>query len=273
MSGKLYIVGTPIGNLQDMTFRAVATLKDVDAIGCEDTRHSLTLLNFYEIKKPLFACHQHNEKESVSKISAMLDEGKNVAIITDAGMPSISDPGAIIVGDLFASGYDIEVVPSATAFASAMALSGICQPVFTFVGFLPEKQKDRQVLLEQFENVKTSLIFYCSPYDINKDCKFLAKTLGNRKAHIIKEITKIHERHEICYLENCEIENPKGEYVVIVEASEDCGKIVKSELPIVQQVEQAINSGLTKKDAIKKVARDNGVPKDDVYKVTLDILK
>lgn len=271
MRGILYIVGTPIGNLQDMTFRAVETLKSVDAIACEDTRHSVVLLNHYEIKKPLFACHKFNERESVEKIASQLDDGKNIALITDAGMPCISDPGSIVVAELFQRGYDIQVVPSATAFASAYALSGIVKPIFTFVGFLPEKQKDRQGLVEHFKAVRTSLIFYTSPYDINKDCKFLAKILGNRKVHIVKEITKIHESHTACCLAEVDIENPRGEYVLIVEYDDTQEESMKSTLPLAEQVKIAIDGGLAKKDAIKKVAKDNNLPKDDVYKVALDI--
>lgn len=170
---KLFLVGTPIGNLGDISMRALDTLREVDAIACEDTRHSLKLLNYYDIKKPLFACHKFNEKESVDKIFAMLSQGKDVALITDAGMPAVSDPGAIVVEGLRQRGADISVIPGPTAVTSAMALSGICQPVFTFIGFLPQKSKDRDALVLPFKDLTTSLVFYSSPYDLNKDIAYL----------------------------------------------------------------------------------------------------
>lgn len=143
---QLFLVGTPIGNLKDISIRALETLKSVDVIACEDTRHSLKLLNHYEIKKPLFACHKFNERESAEKIYALICEGKDVALITDAGMPAISDPGAIVVNALIEKGVQITTVPGATALTSAMALSGICQPIFTFIGFLPPKNKDLSLI-------------------------------------------------------------------------------------------------------------------------------
>ncbi len=269
MQGIVYLVGTPIGNLGDMTFRAVETLEKVDIIACEDTRHSLALLNYYEIKKPLISCHQHNEKQSVDRLASLLEEGKNIAIITDAGMPAISDPGAIVVNELFERGYNIQVVPSATAVTSAMALSGIVHPIWTFIGFLPTKTKDKTTLVQPFVNVPTSLVFYCSPHAINKDLQFLATILSDRKVHIIKEITKMHERHEIYDLQNCQIEEPRGEYVVIVEAGEQQKQ--ESNMTINEQVRLLMQQGLDKKNAIKQVAKDNNLAKDDVYKQALDI--
>ncbi|MEG1535770.1 MAG: 16S rRNA (cytidine(1402)-2'-O)-methyltransferase [Clostridia bacterium] len=267
MKGTLYLVGTPIGNLADITLRALETLKSVDAIACEDTRHSLGMLNFYEIKKPLFACHQHNERETCSKIAHMLDDGQNIALITDAGMPAISDPGAVVVNFLFEQGYKVEVIPGATAVASAMALSGICQPIWTFVGFLPSKIKDKKALLESFANVKTALVIYSSPHDINKDCEALFKVLGERKVHIVKEITKIHERHEIYNLGECHIDEPKGEYVIIVEQNQQEAQQAEP-LPLEEQLQILLDGGMEKKEAIKKVAKDNNVPKDVVYKLS-----
>lgn len=269
MSGILYLVGTPIGNLKDMTYRAVEVLNSVDAIACEDTRHSLILLNNYSIKKQLLACHQHNERESAEKIALMLDDNKNVALITDAGMPAISDPGAVVVDILFNRGYNIQVVPGASAVVSAMALSGICHKVWSFIGFLPSKTKDRQALLDNLKNLDSSLVFYCSPYDINKDTKFLYKALGERKVHIIKEITKMHERHEIFDLSDCEIENPKGEYVVIVEKPLVVELQKADDISLQDQINNALGAGMSKMQAIKYVAKQNGLRKDEVYKLTI----
>ena len=265
---KLYLVGTPIGNLSDITLRALETLKSVDAIACEDTRHSLKLLNYYEIKKPLFACHKFNEKQSVDKIYAMLEEGKDVALITDAGMPCISDPGAILVNGLLEKGVEISVIPGATALTSAMALSGICQPTFTFIGFLPDKNKDRDALLSQFKNARTSLVLYSSPYDLNKDIQYLHGFLGERKLHIVREITKIHEEHIVTTLAEGVQESPKGEYVLIVECAEQ--EETAPQGSIEEQLDELLKSGVDKKTAIKQVAKANGLSKDEVYKIAID---
>lgn len=266
---KLYLVGTPIGNLSDITLRALDTLKSVDAIACEDTRHSLKLLNYYGIKKPLFACHKFNEKQSVEKIYAMIEEGKDVALITDAGMPCISDPGAIVVNELLEKGAEISVIPGATALVSAMALSGICQPVFSFIGFLPDKNKDREALLASFKRVKTSLVFYSSPYNVNKDIEYLYSFLGDRKLHIVREITKIHEEHIITTLAEGIQEIPKGEYVLIVECADDIEQ--KPQGSIEEQLEELIKSGVDKKTAIKQVAKANGLSKDEVYQIAITL--
>ncbi len=267
---KLYLVGTPIGNLGDISLRAIDTLKSVDAIACEDTRHSLGLLNYYEISKPLFSCHKYNEKESVDKIEGYLNSGRSVALITDAGMPCISDPGAVVVQGLQEKGCEIEVVPGPTAVASAMALSGIVRPIWTFVGFLPAKNKERQALLADLAKYNSALVFYSSPYDINKDLDSLNKAFGDRVVHIVKEITKMHESHSVGVLGEINIDNPKGEYVVIVEHP----PIVEQSAPsgsIEEQLQTKLDEGMDKKSAIKQVAKDNKLTKDEVYKVALDM--
>lgn len=268
---KLYLVGTPIGNLGDITLRALEVLKSADVIACEDTRHSLKLLNFYEIKKPLIACHKFNERESVDKICALIESGKDVALITDAGMPCISDPGAILVNGLIDRGIEISVIPGATALTGAIALSGICQPVFTFIGFLPPKNKDRLALLTPFKSVKTSLVFYSSPYDLNKDIEYLYSLLGERKLHIVRELTKIHEEHIITTLSQGTQDSPKGEYVLIVECGED--KEEKPTQSIEEQLCNLLEKGVDKKDAVKQVAKSNSLTKDEVYKVALTLKK
>lgn len=265
----LYLVGTPIGNLQDMTFRAVEILKSVDIIACEDTRHSLGLLNYFEIKKQLIACHKYNEKESIDRIASFLDEGKDVALITDAGMPAISDPGAILVNELSKRGYNISVIPGPTALTSAVALSGLINPVFTFLGFLPEKKKEREALLLEYKNIQTNLVIYSSPYDLNKNIKFLYEVLGDRDVNIVKEITKIHESIYKTKLSKASFDDPKGEYVLIVEPGEKL--IEKNSLSIKEQLIEKIKLGLDKKEAIKQVAKENNLPKDAVYKEALDI--
>ena len=266
---KLYLVGTPIGNLGDITLRAIETLKSVDVIACEDTRHSLKLLNFYQIKKQLITCHKFNERESADKICALIESGKDVALITDAGMPCISDPGALLVGELISRGIEINVVPGATALTSAIALSGISQPIFTFIGFLPAKNKDRLALLTPFKSVRTSLVFYSSPYDLNKDIDYLYSVFGERKLHIVRELTKIHEEHIITTLSQGKQDEARGEYVLIVECGEEIEE--KQIGSIEQQLTQILESGIDKKDAIKQVAKANSLTKDEVYKVALKI--
>lgn len=266
----LYLVGTPIGNLQDMTLRAIETLKSVDLIACEDTRHSLGLLNYFEIKKPLITCHKFNEKESVEKISKYLDEDKDVALITDAGMPAISDPGAILVNELKNKGYSVSVIPGPTALTSAIALSGLLNPVFTFLGFLPDKKKDKDALIVPYKNINTNLVIYSSPYDLNKNIDYLLKTLGDRYINIVKEITKIHEKAIRCKLSSAEIEEAKGEYVIIIEPN-DQQKKEENSLSIKEQLMQKLDQGLDKKEAIKQVAKENNLPKDVVYKEALQL--
>lgn len=269
MSGKLFIVGTPIGNLGDITFRAVETLKSVDMIACEDTRHSGILLAKLEIKKPLISYYLHKERQAGEKIINLLLEGKNIALITDAGMPCISDPGAILVEMAFENGIECSVVPGPTAVTSAMALSGITRKGFCFLGFLPEKNKDKDNLLMPYRDIDIQLVFYCSPHNINDDLTYLYSIFGKRNVVVVKEITKMFERVEKGVLGELQIEEPKGEYVVIVE-----GKDMKSnlcELSVKEHLLANIEKGLSKKDAIKQTAQERGVAKDVVYKVALEL--
>lgn len=266
---KLYLVGTPIGNLGDITLRAIDTLKSVDVIACEDTRHSMGLLNYYDIKSKLIACHKFNEKESIEKIDCYLSDNKSVALITDAGMPAISDPGAILVDGLKNRGHEIEVIPGPTAVTSAIALSGILTPVFTFIGFLPTKNKDKDALISSFKNVPSALVIYSSPYDINKDLKYLNGILGNRDVYVVKELTKIHESCVKMELQDAEIQDPKGEYVLIVDKGADI--VDEPQGTIEEQLKELISQGIDKKEAIKMVAKNNKLPKDEVYKIAIEI--
>lgn len=263
--GKLYIVGTPIGNLKDITLRALETLKEVDVIACEDTRHTLGLLTHYEIKKPLISYYKPKEREGAEKILRNLSEGKSVALVTDAGMPCISDPGSLLVKEAREAGYDVVSVPGPTAVTTAVALSGILEPVFVFIGFIPSKKKDKTALLSQYKAVKASLVFYCSPHDIKDDLKCFYEALGARKVSVIRELTKVYESVEEGTLGEFEIEEARGEYVVIVHAPEEVGE-TKPEGSIEEQVNALIAAGASKKDAIKQIAKQNGLPKDEVYK-------
>lgn len=264
--GTLYIVGTPIGNLGDITLRAIETLKSVDFIACEDTRHSLKLLNYYEIKKPMLACHMHNEIQAAAKIIGLLSSGKNVAYISDAGMPCISDPGAELVAKARANDADICIIPGATAVTSAMALSGITRRGFCFLGFLPEKKLLPQ-LLEPYRNIDIQLVFYSAPHDINNDLSALYKFFGGRNAYVVKEITKMHESVQIGKLGEITVDNPRGEYVIIIE-----GQDTVIQFPESVEEHYAMNFAKLKdkKEAIKATAKERGVPKDSVYKIIIE---
>lgn len=268
MTGKCFLVATPIGNMKDITLRALETLKEVDVIACEDTRHTLGLLNRYEIKKPLISYHQHKEREGAEQIIALLNEGKNVALVSDAGMPCISDPGSILVQTLRERNMEITVIPGASALTSAVALSGI-EGAFTFLGFLGDKNKDRLDKIKPFIDTPTALVIYCSPHDLTKTLSFLSETLGERKIHIIKEITKIYESVTSGILGQISIENPKGEYVIIVEAAEKRQTEISDE-EIKAELKTLIDSGINKRDAVSLVCQKYGINKNRVYPFSIE---
>lgn len=263
----LYLVATPIGNLKDISLRALEVLKSVDEIACEDTRHSLTLLRAYEINKPLFSYHKFNERESGEKLIEKLKQGKNVALITDAGMPVVSDPGNILVKMLIENDLEYTIVPGACAFISALALSGLDASRFCFLGFLPQKAGERKEFLEKYKNLEATLIFYSAPHDVVKDVETLYSVFGDRNAVAVKEITKLHEKVERFNLKEGYPNQPKGEYVLLVEggSKEDENK----ELSNKQLIDFYISQGLDKKDALKKVAKERNIPKSELYKLTI----
>ena len=264
----LYFIATPIGNLKDISYRAVETLSMVDEIACEDTRRSLTLLSAYGIKKPLFAYHKFNEKEECEKIIEKLKNGKNIAVISDAGMPVISDPGNILVQALKENGLEFTVIPGANAALSALILSGFNADRFLFLGFLPEKKSDRESLLNEYKNVSATLIFYSAPHDVKKDAETLYSVLGARNAAAVKEITKIHERAEFFNLKDGYGQEPKGEYVLIVEGAAKNAEYAN--LSEEEHINMYINGGMDKKEALKHVAKERGVPKSSLYKYTIE---
>lgn len=264
----LYLVGTPIGNMGDITMRALETLRQVSLIACEDTRHSLGLLNFYGISKPLTACHRHNERESAERICARLAAGDSVALITDAGMPAISDPGAIVVAQARAAGYRVEVVPGPSAVVSAIALCALEQPMWTFVGFLPSRKRDRQALLSSLSDAPGALVFYCAVHDVRDDLRDMHAAFGARQAHVVRELTKLYETHVQGELGALELDDPRGEYVVVIEAAET--KPSAPQGSYCEQVAALMDGGTDKKSAIKEIARRNGVPKDVVYKAVAE---
>lgn len=265
---KLYIVGTPIGNLQDVTLRAIETLKGVDVIACEDTRHSLPFLQKYDVHATLVAYHKFNEQECSERIISMINDGKNVALITDAGMPSISDPGAELISKCHAQGIDVETVPGPTAFASAISLSGIKANGFTFLGFLPEKSTDKVSILSKSSLSGLPIVLYVAPHDLSKTAKTLCEILGDRKVYVVRELTKIHECVTITTLANFECEE-RGEIVMIVDGTDAINPL--NSLTIVQHLQHYIDLGVDKKEAIKKVSQDRGIPKNEVYQQALNM--
>ncbi len=264
----LYFVATPIGNLKDISLRALEVLKEADEIACEDTRHSLGLLNHYGIKKPLFSYHKFNETKTAEKIIEKLKNGKTIAVISDAGSPCISDPGGVLADLLNKEGLEYTVIPGACALISALILSGFDASKFTFLGFLPEKNSDRKSLLEKYKNVDSTLIFYSAPHDVKKDIETLYGVLGDRKACAVKEITKIHESVEYFRLKDGLINEPKGEYVILVEKCEDKNPLLA--LSEEEHIKYYIDVGMDKRDALKTVAKERGVSKSSLYKYTVE---
>ncbi len=264
----LYFVATPIGNLKDITLRAIEVLKEVDEIACEDTRHTLGLLNAYEIKKPLFSYHKFNEKEVGEKIIKKLQEGKNVAVVSDAGMPVVSDPGSVLVEMLIENGLEYTIIPGACACVSALVLAGLDSSKFCFLGFMPEKNSDRCEFLQKYKDLDATLIFYSAPHDVKKDVESLYQAFGERKAVAVKEITKLHERAERFNLQDGLPTEPKGEYVLLVEGA----KVVNQNLSLTEKehVELYLKQGMDKKEAIKAVAKERGVSKSSLYKYTIE---
>ncbi|MFI3229893.1 MAG: 16S rRNA (cytidine(1402)-2'-O)-methyltransferase [Bacillota bacterium] len=267
MSGTLYLVGTPIGNLKDITYRAVETLGAVDIIASEDTRHTRILLDHYGIKKPLISYHMHKEREGTEEIIDILMQDKSVALVSDAGMPCISDPGAILVAEIHKRGLDVKVVPGATAVASAVALSGASTGGFTFVGFLPEKLKDKKAIVENLKTIAMPLVFYSAPHDLEKTISFLFDALGDRKLWAVKEITKMFETVYIGSLSNINIANMRGEFVLIV----DGANVTKDEIDIKSELQILLDNGSSKSQAVKDIAKKYGIAKNKVYEVSLEL--
>lgn len=266
----VYFVATPIGNLKDITLRALEVLRSVDVIYCEDTRHSMVLLNAYDIKKPLKACHKFNEKEAAEKIIDDAAQGRAVAVISDAGMPVISDPGNIVCGELKKAGVEYTVIPGANAALSALILSGLPCDKFTFLGFLPDKAGARKELLNKFKTVQSTLVFHVAPQDIAPHICSIYEVFGNRKACAVREITKLHEEAiPFMLADGFEGEN-RGEFVLVVEgAKEEENPLCK--LSEKEHILHYMSGGMSKKDAVKQAAKDRGVPKSELYGYSIDL--
>lgn len=260
----LYFVATPIGNLKDISLRALEILKSVDIIACEDTRKTSILLNHYDIHKRLISYHKNNEKTSAEGIIKLLESGQNIAVVSDAGMPVISDPGNILVKKLQENNLEYSVIPGANAGLSALLLSGFDASKFMFVGFLMGSKKSKIETLENIKNLDASLIFYVAPHDVLDTLDFLHGVLGDRRACLVKEITKMFETLEIFTLGETPCMDLKGEFVLIVEGAGDIQNPLAN-LTLEEQIEFYMSSGLDRKSAIKKVAKENKIK--NIYKV------
>ncbi len=263
-------VATPIGNLKDITLRALETLRGADEIYCEDTRHTLKLLNAYEIKKPLVACHKFNESAAAEKILASSRAGKNVAVVSDAGMPVISDPGNVVCKVLREAGEPYTVIPGANAFLSALVLSALPAERFAFVGFLPDKAGERKELLSRYKDLDMTLCFHVAPQDVDGHVASMYEVFGDRRACAAREITKLHEEAVAFTLAEGLKGEKRGEYVIIVEGAKERENPLNA-LPEKEHILHYMRQGMDKKAALKQAAKDRGVPKSELYKFTLDI--
>lgn len=275
MSGTLYLCATPIGNLEDMTFRVIRTLKEVDLIAAEDTRNSIKLLNHFEIQTPMTSYHEFNKFEKGRKLVEKLLEGQNIALITDAGTPGISDPGEELVQMCYEEGITVTSLPGAAACVTALTLSGLSTRRFAFEAFLPTDKKEREAVLQEMESETRTIVMYEAPHRLVKTLKLLAERLGSeRKITVCRELTK---RHETAFRSTIaeasayyEVNDPKGECVLVIEgrSREEMRMEAQAqweEMSVEDHMEHYLSQGINKKDAMKMVAKDRGVPKREIY--------
>lgn len=270
MSGTLYLVATPIGNLEDITYRAVRTLREVDVIACEDTRQTRKLLEHYGLAKPLVSYHEHNEAVRAAELVAKLQAGTNVALVSDAGMPLVSDPGYRLVHAAIEAAIRVVPVPGATAAMAALAASGLATDAFYFGGFLPFKAGQRARTLEALKAQRTTLIFYEAPHRIMESLEDIQRILGERPVVVAREMTKVHEeilRGTAGEVRGLLAARPavKGEITLLIgKAAEAAGDTTTVE----EAVEAYVRGGMSQMDAVKKVAQERGIGKRDVYRRT-----
>ena len=276
MSGILYLVATPIGNLEDMTFRAVRVLKEADLIAAEDTRNSIKLLNHFEIRTPMTSYHEFNKYDKADRLIEKLSEGQTDALITDAGTPGISDPGEVLVEKCYEAGITVIPVPGACAAVNALIASGQPTRRFAFEAFLPADKKERRAVIQELKNETRTIVLYEAPHRLVKTLKELRENLGDRELTLCKELTKKHESFVRTTLDEAisgfedEDNAPRGEYVLVIKGkSEEAVEAEKAaaweNISVTEHVEMYITGGMTKKDAIKQVALDRNLPKREVY--------
>lgn len=279
MQGKLFLCATPIGNLEDITLRVLNTLKEVDLIAAEDTRNSIKLLNHFEIKTPMTSYHEYNKIEKGHKLVERLLSGEDIALITDAGMPGISDPGEELVKMCQEAGVQVTAVPGACACVTALTISGLSTRRFAFEAFLPTDKKERQAVLEELKSETRTVVIYEAPHRLVRTLSILQETLGNRRISICRELTKKHEtvfattiEEALLYYENQE---PKGECVMVIEGKsrEEIRNEERAgweEMSIPDHMDHYLSQGMDRKTAMKQVAKDRGVGKREIYQALLE---
>ena len=276
--GTLYLCATPIGNLEDITFRVIRTLKEVDVIAAEDTRNSIKLLNQFDIHTPMTSYHEYNKIEKAEVLIRKMQEGTNIALITDAGTPGISDPGEDLVRMCYEAGIEVTSLPGPAACITALTLSGLATRRFAFEAFLPSDKKERQAVLAELVNETRTIILYEAPHRLTKTLKELLDTLGNRRMTLCRELTKKHETAFASTIEDIlkfyETQEPKGECVLVLEGRSRQELVEEErarweEMSIEEHMNVYLGQGMDKKEAMKAVAKDRGVSKRDIYQALL----
>ena len=274
MSGKLFVVGTPIGNLGDISPRALRTLEECDFIAAEDTRVTLKLLNHFEIKKPMISYFEHNRRQKGEVITKRILSGENCAIVTDAGMPAVSDPGEDLVALCYEKGIPVSVVPGPSAFVAAIALSGLSVGRFTFEGFLSVSKVSRREHLEEVKREKRTMVFYEAPHKLSATLNDMYSCFGDRQIAIVREITKIHEEVIRTTLkeasEKYSEESLKGEIVLVIEGYKEQEKDLPTLEDAIIKAKSYIEEGMSASFAAKQAAKDTGIKKGDIYKALLE---
>lgn len=264
-TASLYLIPTPIGNLDDITVRSLNTLKTVDVILCEDTRDTGLLLSHYDIKKKLVSCHEYNEDKIIDNVVSMLNDGLNIGLVTDQGTPIISDPGYIISRGVIEAGFNVISLPGATAFVPALTMSGIEPSPFMFYGFLNSKNSKQIEELKSLKEYKYTIIFYEAVHRIKSTLENMLEVFGDRNIAVCRELSKIHE--EICRDKISNViplvDSMKGEFVIVVEGNKDI--VDYSNLDVVEHVKMYVDDGMSEKDAVKLVAKERGVAKSIIY--------
>lgn len=280
MSGILYLVATPIGNLEDMTFRAVRILGEVDLIAAEDTRNSIKLLNHFEIKTPMTSYHEHNKYEKAAELVSKLLSGLNIAVVTDAGTPGISDPGEELVRQCYEAGITVVPVPGACAAVNGLIASGLPTRRFAFEAFLPTDKKERKEVLAELKKETRTMVIYEAPHRLVKTLKELSEELGDREITLCRELTKKHETFFKTTFSECiahyETTEPKGECIIVIRglSREAIGEEARKQwdsMSVHEHIIMYMNQGMDKKEATKQVAKDRGVPKREIYEYSKNI--
>lgn len=280
MEGKLFLCATPIGNLEDITFRVIRTLKEADLIAAEDTRHSIKLLNHFEINTPMTSYHEFNKIDKGRYLIEQLKAGLNIALITDAGTPGISDPGEELVKMAYEAGIEVTSLPGPAACITALTLSGLSTRRFVFEAFLPSDKKEKQIILKELQNETRTILIYEAPHRLVKTLKELEEVLGERRITLVRELTKKYETafrttfsEAITYYSQQE---PKGECVIVIEGKsyeviEQEGREQWMSLSVLEHMEVYLEKGMDKKEAMKAVSADRGVSKRDIYQMLLEM--